>query len=185
MAMACPKGFFDYDPASISLTDKSDHRYGASLFAIYLAEEHGPEIIRKSWENMTDANQNAIMAIDMALGGSGNLDKIKGEFSNFAVKNYLPYREFKPDLYDDEKSGDKYPNVKGIKSWNYEDINTKSNTRTESISNEWASDYVVVKPLSYGIRPFGSCLLATCPSKLNFSLTGSNLAGAKVLGIKD
>jgi len=194
----CPKGFFD--DTSKSLTDSGNHRYGASLFALYLAEEHGPEIIEKSWENMVSTNQDAIEAINNTLVDNYS-STIEEEFGNFAVKNYHLYREAKSDWYEDEGTNgeNKYPNVTTWKI-EYEDIYFEDDgeilnrTIPVNLNNAWAAKYIEIEPLEYckykgGMDRWWHCDVCgerSGPTKIKVSIVegnASDLAEAKILGI--
>ena len=95
--------FFDF-PGQPLNTQNNRHEYGASIFAHYLAERFGPDVIRQIWEQIRASGQADMRPFDRAIPiGIGSAMK------EFAVWNYFTGSRAQPDRYYPE--GAEYPEI--------------------------------------------------------------------------
>ncbi|MCR4439996.1 MAG: DUF6055 domain-containing protein [bacterium] len=69
-----------------------NHMYGASVFAFYLAERFGRQVIRQVWEQMV--NEPALEAIHQVCGAHGS--SFEEEFTRFSLWNYFTGSRHQP-----------------------------------------------------------------------------------------
>jgi len=124
------------DNPDVSLTTTNGwHEYGNCIFAKFLSEKKGTEIIKDIWEEM--ASTDGITAIDNVLKDKYSTD-FKTVFSEFIVTNILNNlhnhdNNFANDQYEE---GDLYDDVFTT------DLTFTGQQHSESDSvNQWAADY--------------------------------------------
>ncbi|MBC7188121.1 MAG: hypothetical protein H5U38_13935 [Calditrichaeota bacterium] len=69
-----------------------NHMYGASVFAFYLAERFGREVIRQIWEEMV--HEPALEAINRVCAAHGST--FEDEFTRFSIWNYFTGSRHQP-----------------------------------------------------------------------------------------
>ena len=82
----------------------NQHEYGASVFAHYLSERFGRDVIRSIWENVASTGQADMRPLDRMIPGG-----LKAALPEFYAWNYFTGKRARPDVYYEE--GAYYPQV--------------------------------------------------------------------------
>jgi len=106
--------YFDYffsapdiplNGVSYTIRNIFNHMYGSAIFAFFLSENFGVDIIRQIWELMPD--KNALEAVDYVLRRYGS--NFESQFLQFSLWNFFTGDRAKPDYF--YKNGEIYPEI--------------------------------------------------------------------------
>ena len=131
-------GWLSNPHLSLTLEDGS-HEYGNCIFAKFLAENQGKDVIKDIWEEMVSTD--GVTAIDDILRNNYNTD-FESVFRDFTVVNYLNSNnnhdgDFTNDQYEE---GDLYDDI------HHRDVSVPATFSQENPVQEYASEYIEITP---------------------------------------